>query len=119
LTTNVEERAAACVLHVAGEIDLSTIGELEAAIAHAEDLLVAHGRRPGTVVIDLGEVTFLGAEGLRGLVAAENRRAEAGGSLRVVAPGGGNMIRRLLDLSGVGALLDLYETVAEALPDGG
>lgn len=116
LTTSVEELDAASVVHIAGEVDVSTIGELEAAIGQAERA------RPGpfgcVVVIDLRAVTFLGAEGLRSLVAAQNRIAENGGALRVVAPRSGGIIRRLLDLSGVAALLDIYETIEAAIPAG-
>lgn len=114
LTTSVEELRATQVVHVAGEVDMSTIDDLESVIGRAEEAAGVHGG--GLVVIDLRGVTFLGAEGLRSLVAANNRIAEAGGDMRVVAPPGGGIIRRLLDLSGVGALLNLFETVDSALP---
>ena len=114
LTTSVEEVRAAQVVHIAGEIDLSTIGELTSAMERAESGVDAQGRP--VVVIDLRGVTFLGAEGLRVLVASHDRIAGAGGDMRVVAPPGDGIIRRLLDLSGVGALLDLFETVDSALP---
>ena len=114
LTTDVEVVRSARVVHVAGEIDLSTVGELESAIERAESEAVGAG--VPIVVVDLRGVTFLGADGVRGLVAAHNRIAAEGGSLRIVSPPGGGIIRRLLDLSGVGALLDLFETVDSAVP---
>lgn len=114
LTTDIEVARSARVVHVAGEIDMSTVRELESAIERAESEAMAAGS--GVVVVDLRGVTFLGADGVRGLVAAHNRMAAEGGSLRIVSPPGGGIIRRLLDLSGVGALLDLFETVDSALP---
>lgn len=116
LTTSVEESRAAYIVHVAGEVDISTIEDLESAIEQAESGARSQGR--GVVIIDLRGVTFLGAEGLRSLVGADHRITEAGGAMRVVAPPQG-IIRRLLDLSGVGALLDLFETVESAMPPGG
>lgn len=115
LTTSVEASRAAYIVHVAGEIDISTVGDLETAIERAELESGTHGGT--TVVIDLRGVTFLGAEGLRSLVGADHRITEAGGAMRVVAPPQG-IIRRLLDLSGVGALLDLFETIDSAIPPG-
>jgi anti-anti-sigma factor len=116
LTIDAEELHSAHVVHIAGEIDMGTVGELEAAVGRAESAARAGGCR--VVVIDLRAVTFLGADGLRSLVDAHNRIAEAGGSMRVVAPPGGGIIRRLMDLSGVGALLDIFETIEAALPPG-
>ncbi|HVA72978.1 MAG TPA: STAS domain-containing protein [Acidimicrobiales bacterium] len=116
LTTNVEELRDVSIVHVAGEIDISTVGDLESAIERARAHAGPGGAASGVVVIDLRGVTFLGAEGLRSLVSAQNRIAESGGSMRVVAPAGGGIIRRLLDLSGVGALLDLFETIESAVP---
>lgn len=116
LTTDVEAVGAGQVVRVSGEIDMSTIGDFESAIESAQSLAAASGQ--DIVVVDLQGVDFLGAESLRSLVAAHDRIAEAGGSLRVVAPPGGGIVRRLLDLTGVGALLDLFETVDAAVsPD--
>lgn len=118
LTTSVEELTAASIVHVAGEIDISTVGELEAAINVAETRSTNTDGLAEVIVIDLRGVTFLGAEGLRSLVSAQNRIAGGGGAMRVVAPASGGIIRRLLDLSGVGALLDLFESIESAVPTG-
>lgn len=112
LTTSVEELPAARVVHVAGEIDMSNVAEFESAIEQAE----SGAPERAVIVIDLRRVTFLGAESLRCLVASHDRIAETGRAMRVVAPPGSGVVRRLLDLSGVGALLDLFETVESALP---
>lgn len=115
LTTSVEALRSAVVVHVIGEVDISTVGDLELAVREAEQR-VGSGATGAVIVIDLRGVTFLGAEGLRSLVSAQNRLADQGASLRVVAPPEGAMIRRLLDLSGVASLLDLFETIESAVP---
>jgi len=112
LTASVEDLGNARLIRVAGEIDMSNVSELEAAIDQGE----SGTPERSVIVIDLRRVTFLGAESLRCLVAAHDRIAETGRSMRVVAPPGSGVVRRLLDLSGVGALLDLFETVESALP---
>lgn len=114
LTASIEQLGTAHVVHMTGEIDMSNVGELESAIERAETDAVASG--PALVVVDLQGVTFLGAESLRCLVSANDRIAAGGGTMRVVAPAGSGVVRRLLDLSGVGALLDLFETVESAVP---
>lgn len=114
LNTSVEEVGASRVVRVGGEIDMSNVSEFESAIEQAE----AAAPERAVIVIDLRKVTFLGAESLRCLVAAHDRIAETGRAMRVVAPPGSGAVRRLLDLSGVGALLDLFETVESALAPG-
>ena len=118
LTTSVEALRSAAVVHVVGEIDISTVSDLEIAVHEAERRAGDGGAGGAVIVIDLRGVTFLGAEGLRSLVSAQNRLAEKGAAMRVVAPPEGGMIRRLLDLSGVASLLDLFETIeSEVSPD--
>lgn len=118
LTTRVETLDDTPVVHVAGEIDISTVGDLEATIKRSETQATQEGQGNPVIVIDLRGVTFLGAEGLRSLVASQNRIAAAGGTMRVVVPGEGGVIRRLLELSGVESLLELFESVEDAIsPD--
>jgi len=113
LSTTVETFRSATIFHVTGEIDMSTVAELEKGLERAIGLSEVP---PGIVIVDFRGITFLGAEGLRVVVAAQNKVASTGVSIRVVAPPGGGMIRRLLDLSGVGVLLDLYDSLEAALP---
>lgn len=115
LTTEVETSEDTSVVHVAGEIDISTVGEFEATIERSETQAASEGHGAPVIVIDLRGVTFLGAEGLRTLVTSQDRIAAAGGSMRVVVPGEGGIIRRLLELTGVESLLDLFESVESAV----
>ncbi|SEF21024.1 anti-anti-sigma factor [Amycolatopsis pretoriensis] len=81
----------AIVVQVGGEIDLCTAGALEAT-------LTEHVRaRPGVLRVDLSEVRFFGAAGLRVLVRA-HRHAEAAGVHLVVDPGRSRAAVRALQL---------------------
>jgi anti-anti-sigma factor len=83
--------ADAIVVEVGGEIDGCTAPLLEAALA-------GHVRaRPGVLRVDLGQVEFLGAAGLRVLLSAQ-RDAEAAGVHLVVDPGRSRAAVRALQL---------------------
>ncbi|WP_410632998.1 STAS domain-containing protein [Amycolatopsis sp. cmx-4-83] len=81
----------AIVVEVAGDIDLCTVSRLEATL---EEHLRAC---PGVLRVDLGEVHFLGAAGLRALVRAAEQAAEAGVHL-VFDPGRSHAAIRALEL---------------------
>ncbi len=102
-------RPGVVVLGVAGEIDLATAPRLESGI----DL--AFGPPVLRVVLDLSRVTFLASRGLAVLLDAHRRAAEHGVRLGVVvarAP-----VRRVLEISGLIAVLRCHATLAEALDD--
>src|SRR5690349_18807117 len=83
--------ADAIVVEVGGEIDVCTAPLLEAGLAE-------HVRAcPGVLRVDLGQVGFLGAAGLRALVRA-CRDAEAAGVHLVVDPGRSRAAVRALEL---------------------
>ncbi|WP_410638868.1 STAS domain-containing protein [Amycolatopsis sp. lyj-346] len=81
----------AVVVEVTGEVDLSTVARLAA-------VLDEHiGARPGVLRVDLGNVCFLGAAGIRVLLRA-HRHAEAAGVHLVVDPGESRAAVRALEL---------------------
>ncbi|WP_086838534.1 STAS domain-containing protein [Amycolatopsis kentuckyensis] len=81
----------AVVVEVTGEVDLCTAAGLAA-------MLDEHVRaRPGVLRIDLGQVRFLGAAGIRVLLRA-HRHAEAAGVHLVIDPGGSRAAVRALEL---------------------
>jgi len=89
-------------LRLAGEIDMATAGQLAAALGQA---LAAHAN----VVVDMAEVTFIDAAGLRAIV-------EAAESLDGRAPlilVNARRVARLLDLVGLSGLATI------AIRDGG
>ena len=103
LSTETSEGLA--VLHVAGDFDLSTIGEFEEEL---EPSLTA-----GLVVIELAGCTFLDSSALRTLVRAQRRVAEAGGRLILVAPS--QPARRVLDLATLDRFIPIAATLDEAV----
>jgi anti-sigma B factor antagonist len=87
---------------LSGEIDLSTVGELEQQLRAAMD-----GDVP-TLVIDLRQVEFLDSSGLRLILTLNKEQSEAGRRLVVVE--GGRRVARVFELTGAAEEL---ETVAD------
>jgi anti-sigma B factor antagonist len=113
LRISTYDTSSAVVVAVAGEVDMETVGRLESA---ADDGLARSG--PGTCVIDLTKVTFLGSSGLSALVRAAQQAERRLGPLRIVVDSNRPVIRPL-ELSGLDQVLALYHTVEEALrPEG-
>ena len=84
-----------------GELDIATSPALEQAIAEAT------ADAGAALVLDLRELTFMDSTGLRTL-AQTNARAESDGfTLSIVR--GPRQIERVLEISGLGALLPLVD----------
>ena len=78
LTTTVVRRdGASAVVEIAGEIDVHTVVELRTILLALADEGHVH------IVADFSGVYFCDAAGLGALVAANNRVAERGGTLRL------------------------------------
>jgi anti-anti-sigma factor len=89
--------------HIAptGELDIATTPALEQAIAEAT-------AKPGAeLVLDLRELTFMDSTGLRTLAQTNARAEEDGFTLSIVR--GPRQIERVLEISGLGALLPLVD----------
>ncbi|MCZ7438004.1 STAS domain-containing protein [Micromonospora sp. WMMC241] len=84
-------------LRLTGELDLSTAGELNAAI----DRLVADGRRE--LLLDLTELTFCDSTGIAAFVRGDNLVAADGGWLRLTGAGG--RVARVLQVTGLAEVL--------------
>ena len=93
----------ATVLHVAGELDLSTVAAFDTALEQS--------RLSGRVIVVLSECTFIDSSALQSLVRAERTARESGGSLALVAPT--QPARRVLEV----AALDRFVAVFDNLPD--
>ena len=72
-----EVRGDAEILHVQGELDLTTADDLDKAIEATS--------RP-VVVLDLGMLVFVDSAGLRTIDVGHRRLASSGRTLRIVAP---------------------------------
>lgn len=102
----VDRNASATRIVPAGELDIATTPALEQAIAEATTA-------PGAaLVLDLRELTFMDSTGLRTL-AQTNARAEADGFTLAIWRGS-RQIERVLEISGLGALLPLEDPPAAA-----
>lgn len=80
------------IVKLTGEIDLSSVAAVRAAINEAR------GLADDTIVIDLADVSFFDSSGLGVLVESKDRAEEQGVDLvlRSVSPA----VRRILDLAG-------------------
>jgi anti-sigma B factor antagonist len=105
-------RHHALVLHVRGEIDISTAGAIRREWA---ELISA--RQPGhdVAVIDLSAVDFFGSSGLSALVECRHAADELGLTLRVITAG--PAVMRPLEGTGLVDCFDWYPTVDAALTE--
>jgi anti-sigma B factor antagonist len=95
------------VVTLPAEIDIANAGQIR------EDLLSVLNRGAATLIVDMGGTTFCDSAGVNALVRA-HKRATANGSkmhLVVSAPA----VRRVLAITGVDHLMDLYPSVAASL----
>ena len=78
-----------------------------------EDLLSILNRGAATLIVDMGGTTFCDSAGVSALVRAHKRAAANGSEMRLVvsAPA----VQRILDITGVGRLMDIYPSVAASL----
>ncbi|HEX6405227.1 MAG TPA: anti-sigma factor antagonist [Pseudonocardiaceae bacterium] len=106
----MHDQTHALVVTVAGEIDQSTVERLRAAVTTAFDQL-----RDGEIlVIDLTAVTFFGSPGLQALVDVTDAAQQRREPLRIVVDHNRPVIRPL-QITGLGNVLALYDTVEQAL----
>jgi anti-sigma B factor antagonist len=102
----VEKLGNACVVRLAGELDLYN------ADAVRESLVDACTDSPERIVVDLGEVEFIDSTALGVLIEARtklnNRRAFLLAAPRLET-------RRALEISGLDRHFTVHETVSEAL----
>lgn len=106
LVTRVERDASTAIVHVAGEIDLSTAPMLR------ESIVTELKESPSLLIVDLTEVTFLASAGLNELIVAGEHAAPLT-KLRIVAAG--SVVLRTLCLTGLDNVLSIFPTVEEAL----
>jgi anti-sigma B factor antagonist len=94
------------VLAVAGEVDLSSVDELKAALERA------HDEHPAELWLDLTGVDFIDSTGLTAILLAHRQLDDGVRRLAVICPGGS--VRRVLELAGLDRAVPVYETRAAA-----
>jgi anti-anti-sigma factor len=102
----VEKQGDACVVKLAGELDLYNATVVRGALTDA------CADSPNRIVVDLSEVEFIDSTALGVLIEARSRMADRSG-FRLAAPG--LETRRALEVSGLDHHFLVHDTVAEAL----
>jgi anti-sigma B factor antagonist len=96
----VSERGATLVLRIGGELDGAARSSIEPAVAAAIS-------SAGSVVFDLGELTFCDSSGLAMFVRAHERAQAKGTALAMRNPR--PSVRRVFDITGLDSLIPLAE----------
>jgi len=105
LEIRVTARDGCQVVHVAGELDMRTAPQLDAALEQS--------RAPGTpLVLDLAQVGFVDSYGLRSLLLANAGSGPWGAPLRIVAS---RSVKRTIKLAEADRVLDIYPDQEHAL----
>ncbi|WP_409330785.1 STAS domain-containing protein [Trujillonella humicola] len=79
-------------LRVRGELDIATAPQLGSAVA---DVLASGAT---SLVVDLGDTTFLDSSGARQLIRTAKHCGDVGVGLQVVCPAGNRPVRLVIDL---------------------
>lgn len=108
VSCEVREVAGRQVLHVTGEIDYASSPDLEKTVLEYLE------KDADRVILDLSEVSFMDSSGLALLLHARKAAADRGGSLSVVIPPTGPVMR-VVEVAGVRSHLDLYESLDDAV----
>ena len=104
-------RPDVCVVHLAGELDLATAPLLA-------DYLREHtADGPAELVLDLTAVTLLAATGVALIVTALHNHDGIQGRLHLTGVSGNRPVERVLDLTGVGHLVDVRPSVGTLLDE--
>jgi anti-anti-sigma factor len=103
---SVERNGEACVVRLAGELDLYNASGVREALFEA----CADG--PGRVIVDLSDVEFIDSTALGVLIEARTKLPNRNGFL-LAAPG--LEARRALQISGLDRHFAVHESVPEAL----
>jgi anti-sigma B factor antagonist len=90
---------------------------VEIDIANADlvrdDLLSVLNRGAATLIVDMGGTTFCDSAGVNALVRAHKRATANGSEMRLVV--GAPAVQRVLAITGVDHLMDMYPSVAASL----
>lgn len=89
------------------EIDITNADETR------EQLLTIINQGPAVLVADMSKTAFCDSAGISALVRGFRRATEGGTKFRLVAAG--PAVLRVLEITGVDRLIDVFGTVAEAL----
>jgi anti-anti-sigma factor len=110
LEIRTERRGDHLLVTLEGELDLVNAPRWE------EELEEIEADSPGTVILDLREITFIDSTGLRALIAADQRARSAGRRLIVVR--GAKAVDRLFAVTQLDQRLEIVDHPDSASPPG-
>ena len=99
LEIKAHREADSITIALSGEMDLSTVGKLDAAIRNAEHTVI------GQIVVDMTDLSFVDSTGLSVLLRASRRSREDGNRLSFV-PSKHEAVTRLVALTETGEMFD-------------
>jgi len=108
VTTNWP-RPDVCVMGLAGELDIATAPELASSLREQTASCPAH------LVLDLAEVSLLAAAGVAMIVQALRNDDGVHGRLHLIGVTDNRPVVRVLDMTGLSAVLDVHDNVEELL----
>ena len=89
-SVKVEKSSSTCVLKVAGELDIATVGHLRLAFKSCGN---------ADLVVDLAELTFIDSTGLGAFIEHEQRCSATGNAFSLINPS--KPMLRLLEVAGL------------------
>ncbi|NRQ34525.1 STAS domain-containing protein [Nonomuraea sp. NN258] len=108
LSVTHRELPDATLLQVAGELDRTSAAELERHLGQI------HLQQEESLILDLSALSFLDSNGLRILMRTHERLEQAGrGGLHLAAVQ--PLVLRLLEITGVGAVLHVHPDLEQAI----
>ena len=111
LVVDSEVRPDVVLVHVKGEIDSGTVGELRSQLESALQQAGVHESR--LLIVDLQGVTYFGSAGLNAVLDSHKQGLRAGISVRLVADN--DLVVRPIEVTNLDSLLDLYPSLPDAL----
>jgi anti-sigma B factor antagonist len=99
------------VMTLPAEVDVSNAGQV------LKDLLAVFAQGASLVVADMSATTFCDSAGVTALVRAVRKATASGAGLRVAASA--PAVTRVLAITGVDRLIEIYPSVAAAMADPG
>jgi anti-sigma B factor antagonist len=102
-------RPNVCVAHLAGELDMATAPFLTAYLRNQT------AARPTELDLDLSRVTLLAAAGLTLIVKALKNDTDIHGRLHLIGVTGNRPVERVLRLTGLMKILDVYDDLPTLL----
>lgn len=106
----IEERDGVLVVALAGELDIACASQVAAAL---DEAIAESGHE---VAVDLSRLEYMDSTGLRTLLEARERAAARGRRLALL--GVSARARRVIELTGADALLEIVEDIDELRPGG-